>query len=406
MTGPVWTRRVRRLSAVGAVLWCVLGAVAPILAGKDRHDPVTQKIEQERKTLEKLKEEIEEKKKHAGEVEKKREFTLQSIQDLDDRLMRSRQERRGINQQLKQKDQEIEAINAQLVALRLHINDRRNSILARLRVQYMEGRFGYFKALLAADNYGDLQRRFQYLSAVSKREYDLMDAYQGDVEQLEEVERQRAAVRDEMLAYKQSTERKLDEIQGLKRQKGLVLAKITQEKESYDRAVAELEKSASRVDALLRELEQRRRATAVRPKKEIVGSHPFKGALHWPVEGEVVSFFGRQKHPTFDTYVQKKGIELRTAEGSAIRAVMSGSVAYADWLKGYGLVIILDHANGFFSLYAHASKLSAKVGDQVQSGQVIGETGDTGMTGESTLYFELREGAEPVDPLTWLTKRR
>jgi septal ring factor EnvC (AmiA/AmiB activator) len=104
--------------------------------------------------------------------------------------------------------------------------------------------------------------------------------------------------------------------------------------------------------------------------------------------------------------VQKKGIEIRTEEGSAIRAVMPGSVAYADWLKGYGLVVILDHANGFFSLYAHASKLVAKVGEQVQTGQVIGETGDTGLTGESTLYFELREGAEPVDPLAWLAKRR
>ena len=85
---------------------------------------------------------------------------------------------------------------------------------------------------------------------------------------------------------------------------------------------------------------------------------------------------------------------------------MAGTVEYADWLRGYGLVLILDHTNGFFSLYAHASRLSCKVGEHVQAGQVIGETGDTGMTGESTLYFELREGAEPVDPLAWLARRR
>jgi septal ring factor EnvC (AmiA/AmiB activator) len=221
-----------------------------------------------------------------------------------------------------------------------------------------------------------------------------------------QIERQRAVVRDQMLTFKQNTERKLEEVQGLKRQKNLFLAKITHEKELYDRAVAELEKSAARVDVLLKELEQRRRAALARPRKEVAGIHPFKGMLHWPTEGEVVSFFGRQKHPAFDTYVQKKGIEIKTEEGSAIRAVMPGSVAFADWLKGYGLVVILDHANGFFSLYAHASRLLAKVGDHVQAGQVIGETGDTGMTGESTLYFELREGAEPVDPLAWLAKRR
>ena len=80
-------------------------------------------------------------------------------------------------------------------------------------------------------------------------------------------------------------------------------------------------------------------------------------------------------------------------------------MVYADWLKGYGLVIILDHANGFFSLYAHASKILARTGEHVLERQAIGETGDTGVIGESTLYFELREGAEPVDPLHWLARR-
>jgi septal ring factor EnvC (AmiA/AmiB activator) len=125
----------------------------------------------------------------------------------------------------------------------------------------------------------------------------------------------------------------------------------------------------------------------------------------WPADGQVVSRFGRQKHPTFNTYIQRKGIEIRAAEGSIIRAVLPGTVVYADWLKGYGLVIIADHANGIFSLYAHASKLLTEVGARIEAGQTIGETGDTGMTGENTLYFELREGAEPVDPLLWLSKR-
>jgi septal ring factor EnvC (AmiA/AmiB activator) len=113
----------------------------------------------------------------------------------------------------------------------------------------------------------------------------------------------------------------------------------------------------------------------------------------------VLTYFGRQKHPTFNTYVQRKGIEIKTLEGSAIHAVMPGTVVYADWLKGYGLVIILDHANGFFSLYAHASKILTSVGAQVASGQAIGETG------ENTLYFEVREGTEAVDPLQWLARR-
>jgi septal ring factor EnvC (AmiA/AmiB activator) len=269
----------------------------------------------------------------------------------------------------------------------------------------MEGRLGHWKTLLASDSYGDFQRRLQYLSAVSERDYALMGTFRADVDQMQQAERQRELARVGMLAYKQSTEKHLTDIKSLKKQKRIYLTNITHEKESYERALQELERSASRVDSLLRELENRRRAAMVRPP--VAGSLPrgLKGLLPWPAEGDIVTFFGRQKHPTFNTYVQRKGIEIRTPEGSAIHAVMPGTVVYADWLKGYGLVIIIDHANGFFSLYAHASKILTMVGAQVTAGQAIGETGDTGMTGENTLYFELREGADPVDPLQWLSKR-
>jgi murein hydrolase activator len=401
----------RPAPAIMAITTLVLvtATTGPGWGAKDKTDPISQKIERERRALERLKEEIENKKKHADEAEKKRESLLQTLQDLDGDLITRRRERQDINRRLKDKDRELERINGQLDILRKRMEERRSSILARLRVQYMEGRFGYLKNLLSADGEGDLHRRFQYLSAVSKREYDLMEAYQEDVAGLEQVEQERAVARDEMVVFKQETERKLGEIHGLKRRKQVLLTRITQEKESNARALGELERSAARVDSLLKELEQRKKAARAHPHLSPSPSReppPGRGGLPWPADGEVVSFFGRQKHPTFETFIQRKGIEIRAEEGSSIRAVMPGTVAYADWLKGYGLVLILDHQNGFFSLYAHASRLLAKVGEPVQAGQVIGETGDTGIAGENMLYFELREGAEPVDPLGWLAKRR
>ena len=367
-------------------------------------DSINDKIDRERKTLEQLKDQIEEKRRQADEAGKKRESILQGIQTLDERHVRYRQSQQEISRKLRKKDQEIEAINAQIARLRDGVQVRQEAILARLRVQYMEGRFGHWKPLLASDSYGDFQRRLRYLSAVSARDYGLIETFKNDMANMQEAERQREAARVGMLAYKRTTEKHLDEIKTVKKEKKLYLAKLTQEKESFERALQELERSAARIDSLLRELEQRRRAAAAKPPS---GSLPkgVKGGLPWPAEGSVLTYFGRQKHPTFNTYVQRKGIEIRTLEGSAIHAVMAGTVVYADWLKGYGLVIILDHANGFFSLYAHASKILTSVGAVVASGQAIGETGDTGMTGENTLYFELREGTEPVDPLQWLARR-
>jgi len=393
-----------------SILLCCAALGGVVFVAEAADDPILEKIERQRKTLEALKGRIQEKRKRADEAEKKWESVLQGIQSLDERLIRHRQDHRGINQKLRQKDEEIGEITEQLVAMRGGIQARREAILSRLRAQYMEGRFGYVKALLTSDSYGDLQRRAQYLSTVSQKDFDLLETFKTDMARMEEAEHQRAEARTGMVAIRQNIEKKLADIRILQKEKKSYLAKIKHEKDSYQRAVKELERSASRLDSILNELETRRRALAMRPPTPSSPTAPpprvaSRGMLPWPVEGKIVSFFGRQKHPTFDTYVQRKGIEIRATEGSLIHAVMPGSVVYADWLKGYGLVIILDHANGFFSLYAHASKILASVGEQVVEGQAIGETGDTGMIGENTLYFELREGAEPVDPLHWLAKR-
>lgn len=368
-------------------------------------DPIAEKIERERRALEELKGKIQEKRKRADEAEKKRESVLQSIQSLDERLTRHRQDHEDISRKLRKKDAELEEITDQLNGMRASIQARREAILARFRAQYMEGRFGYIKALLTAESYGDFQRRGQYLSAVSQKDYELLGTFRTDMARMEHAERQRGEARAGLVAFKQHVEKQLENIRDLQREKKVYLAKITHERDSYDRTVEELERSASRVDSLLHEMETRRRATAMHPPSVSPVPQGVKGGLPWPAEGRIVSFFGRQKHPTFDTYVQRKGIEIRTAEGSPIHAVMKGTVVYADWLKGYGLVIILDHANGFFSLYAHASKILARTGEHVVERQAIGETGDTGMIGENTLYFELREGAEAVDPLHWLARR-
>ena len=249
--------------------------------------------------LDQLKGQIEETRKQADKAGKKRESLLQGIQTLDERLLDYRQAHQEISRKLQKKDQEIEMINTQIAGLRASIRERQDAILARLRVQYMEGRFGYWKTLLASDSYGDIQRRVQYLSAVSERDYALMGTFRADMANMEQAERQREEARVGMLSYKQSTEKQLAEMRSVKKDKKVYLAKITHQKESYEHALQELERSASRIDSLLRELEQRRRAAAARPPTRGIVPRGVKGALPWPADGSIVSFFGRQKHPTF-----------------------------------------------------------------------------------------------------------
>ncbi len=364
-----------------------------------------EKIKKERLTLEELKGKIKKQKSKAVKAEKKRKSILQSIQKLDRNLLSSRRKRNSAQKKLKERDQELEVILKQLALVQDRMADRQTSIEARVRTQYKKGRFGYLKALLSTDSPVDMHRRFHYLSAISHQELALIDAHRHDLDRLREAEKQRVKAREAVVSLKKSSEARLAEFQRLKKKKRVILAKITREKTSYEQATAELERSARRLDSLLSDLEKRRKAAAFTTPKALKNLKAVKGSLPWPVRGKVVSFFGRQKHPTFKTYVQRKGIEIRTKEGSKILAVMPGTVSYADWLKGYGLVLILEHGNGFFSLYAHASKLLTSVGTKVKAGEVIGKAGDTGLTGDSTLYFELRKGAKPVDPMKWLAKR-
>jgi septal ring factor EnvC (AmiA/AmiB activator) len=112
-----------------------------------------------------------------------------------------------------------------------------------------------------------------------------------------------------------------------------------------------------------------------------------------------------QRHPQFGTTVFRRGIEIEAHEGEAVRAVNDGQVAYADWYKGYGKLVILEHGNGLYTLYGNLSRLDLKKGDRVIRGQVIGLAGDTGSLKGSKLYFEIRQNGEAQDPLAWLAKR-
>ncbi|HEX7550354.1 MAG TPA: peptidoglycan DD-metalloendopeptidase family protein, partial [Candidatus Methylomirabilis sp.] len=131
-----------------------------------------------------------------------------------------------------------------------------------------------------------------------------------------------------------------------------------------------------------------------------------RGKLPWPSSGALASTFGRQEHPRFHTVTFNRGIEISAPQGREIVAVADGTVIYADWFKGYGRLLILDHGGGYFTLYAHASDLMAKAGDSVAGGQAIARVGDSGSLEGPQLYFELRHKGKPQDPLAWLAPRQ
>ena len=394
-----------RVVASAAVVTLLLGV--PALGAPDRNDPVSEKMRKERQTLEKLKDEIKEKKQKSDEAQRKEASVLQELEEADHRIKLRREDFVRVSEKLRDKDREIAETTASLHQLRERIAQREGSIRSRLRLMYKEGPNGHLKLLLASSGYNDLQARLASLRWISRREFQLLEGQRVDRSRLETAESHLLRVRGELQGYQQEITTKLAAVKDERAKKDRLLVRVRNEKVMYVKAVAELEKSAQRIEGLLREFEARRKAAAsARTAPAGEGLARLKGRLGWPTEGDVVALFGRQKHPKFDTYIQRKGIEIRAGQGTVIRSVSDGVVAFADWMRGYGLLTIVDHGEGIFSLYAHASKLLVNVGDSVRGHQPIGEIGDTGLTGESTLYFELRQGGEALDPLAWLARRR
>ena len=365
---------------------------------------IENEMTQERKRLEELQKKIAESKEKATKAKKQHGSVLKNIEQLDQRLYRTKKERNRIDADIKEKDQEIATLNINISDLEKNVQTHREAVTARLRLLYIDGRAGYLKTLFTAETFADAANRMDYIAWIAQRENGLVRQFQEDLTNLQDLQDQQAQARETLLALQGETQSTIKEISGLKRKKRTVLVSLSKEKDTHERAVEDLKRSAGQVDSLLKALDQRFQLAQAQLRKA-PGKLPSLGSFLWPVKGKVVSFFGRQKHPTFDTYVTKKGIEIQAREGSPIHSVSSGNIVYADWLKGYGLVAIVDHTNGFYSLYAHASKLLVAEGNAVTMGQMIGHTGDTGVTENDVLYFELRKGTTPIDPLKWLVKR-
>ncbi len=396
--------RQRSLIFVASILVVFAWFVSDAESVRAEKATLQDKIKKERSHLQQLKQEIQETKKQHQKTQQQHDAVLQSIETLDRELHQKRKEYDAISRDIRKTDRELEKLGHKASLLKASLQRREHSVKTRLRRLYMEGQRGWFRPLLSSGSYSQFQRRLTYLSSLANWEQALLARYQADMDQFARLKEQQARVRKTLLRNRKRTAKNLEVMKGIKGKKQVVLTSLKRQTRSHEQTLSALQRAEERKESLLDTLRQSSQK-ADRGTKHRVVSLLKKGKLLWPADGTVVAKFGRQKHPTFNTFINKKGIEIQTREGSEIRAVFGGNVVFADWLKGYGLVLILDHHNGFFSFYAHASTLRVTQGDDVASGEIIGETGASGLTDKTILYFELRKGTQPLDPQKWLVQR-
>ncbi len=271
----------------------------------------------------------------------------------------------------------------------------RRRLVNRAIALYKAGNVRYLKVILESSGVEDVQRRHQYMTRIMSYDAELF-ARTADLYTREKEEVSRLRSDKEQLT---STRRKLEgDLTGLsrrRRKRDLLLAQVRNVKDRNTRLLRELETSSARLIQLIEAL-QRQAST---------GDSAFpllKGGLKPPVSGKIIVDFGRNHNDRFNTYTLSRGITIQSAEGTPVMSVYRGKVLFADWFRGYGRIIILDHGGGYYTLYGHLSALHVEVGREIEADEVIGLAGDSGSLEGPALYFEIRYHGKPVDPKPWL----
>ena len=287
------------------------------------------------------------------------------------------------------------------------------ALLGRLLYQqYLGGEQEYLKLLLSSQDPNQVSRSLQYYKYIARSRATWLAALHENFTALNAVSTATREQRAELksLRAEQSAQKKALEKEQHARQR--VLGKISQQLRQQRREINRLQHDENRlaklVDRLMKMLAQPKTNSLFRndnlPDNRFDGS-PFdqlKGKLILPVKGEVTNQFGA---PRPDSTVLWKGLFLRTSAGQAVKAIATGRVVFADWLRGFGNLLIIDHGKGYMSLYGNNETLYKQVGDVLHGGDVVAAVGNSGGNEDSGLYFELRHESKPLDPIKWLAAK-
>ena len=262
-----------------------------------------------------------------------------------------------------------------------------------------------------------MAENIRYMRSILGNDKKIFAEYNDKIAELSrlKLDLERDAVKKEHI--KNGIALKKREIEQEKTKKAAYLVKVRQDRKSYEASLKELQANAARLQAMMNRLEalSRRKLSSrhekpgsrLKPLPELPpvpdrGFASQKGRMSLPVRGEVVETYGKHKHPEFNSYTFSKGLSISAGSGSDIRSIYEGSVIFADYFKGFGNMVIVDHGGGYFSLYAHAAKILKKVGAEVARNEAVATVGDMDSVRGPMLYFEIRHQGKPVDPAGWV----
>ena len=347
--------------------------------------------------IERLRGEIRQLKSRLGAVQSRAKSTENDLRAVELELTIASRELEAIRETESRLVGQRAAIAERVFALHSNIERHRRYLVDRLAVLYRMGRMPYVRMLLAVETDQDPLEAARLLAYLVGRDARAVSAFQADQERLVLEESRLAEKEQEIAGVRRLADERQRVAAAQQKEKERLLAELRREERRSAARLAELEEKARRLERLFELLYDQSPVASVTAR---IGE--FKGALDWPVAGKVIEEFGRQRSTAYGTFVVNNGVRIEASPGTPVRAVFQGTVLYAQWFKGYGNLIILDHGERVFSLYGNTRGTALSAGERVTAGQTIafvaeGEEGEAG-----ALYFEIREDNRPADPQGWL----
>jgi septal ring factor EnvC (AmiA/AmiB activator) len=343
---------------------------------------------------------------------------------------------KGLQQDLKKSEEEIQRLDLEKKKLEGARFEQQRLIGIQARAAYQSGRQEYVKLLLNQQNPEKFSRTLTYYDYLSEARMEQLATFNETLRQLANVEQDIATQKNQLLEQKSALDGRREQLAEVRKERQLALAKLGKELSARDqklkarqqeqanlaRVLKTIEETlarqareaeAARQQALLAEREQQSAGSNSKPSSSgpLVSSGasfggPFakaRGKLPWPVNGRLVARYGTPRGG--DARTKWDGVLIGASAGSQVHAVHGGRVVFADWLRGAGLLVILDHGNGYLSLYGHNQSLLKDAGQIVKAGEAIATVGTSGGQNTPALYFAIRQQGRPSDPAQWCRRQ-
>lgn len=327
----------------------------------------------------------------------KRNNVRSELQKLETKIAKTSRSLRLTRSRYKKSSKQLSKLKKELKQLKKQLAIQREILARQVRSAYAMGQQPQLKLLLNQQQPTEMGRTLVYYNYLNQARSQQISGYLKNIDTKQQLERsiQKATQRlAKLLDKRKQQKRSLSQHRASRKR---ILATLNQNIEQQELTLDNLQNSRSRIEQLLMSLGELLADIPNAP----VDDKPFKdlkGSLPWPVKGKFIARFGTSKHQGDLTW---KGVVIKADYGTPVKAISYGRVVFADWLQGFGFITIIDHDNGYLSLYGHNQELYKQAGDWVQAGEVIATVGDSGGQKESGLYFELRQNGSPINPSAW-----